>query len=88
MRSYCNRTDPQTMSELDGSEIEISRYGDGYNIRAVTSRRPMQTGVLSEALSKVIGCIEGENCGGGGKAGGGSLGAGEGEGEVVKSITV
>ena len=88
MRSYCNRTCPHTGSELDGSEIEISRYVDGYKIRAVTSRRPMQTGVLSEALSKVIGCAEGKNCGGWGKVGGGSLGVGEGEGEEVKSVTV
>lgn len=63
VRSYCSRTGPHTGSEPDGSDEEISRYADGYTMRAVTSRRPMQTGVFGEALSRVVCCVE-ENCGG------------------------
>lgn len=88
-RSYCNRTGPHTGSDPDGSEGEISRYADGYNIRAVTSRRPMHTGVLGEAPSRVVGSVE-ENWGGRAKVGGGCTGSGtgEGDGEEVKSITL
>jgi hypothetical protein len=90
VRSYCNRTGPHTGSDPDGSEGEISRYADGYNIRAVTSRRPIQTGVLGEAPSRVVGNVE-ENCGSRGKlgsgGGGGGGGTGDGDGEVVRSIT-
>jgi hypothetical protein len=73
LRSYSTRTGPHTGSEPDGSEGEISRYGDGYTMRAVTSRRPMQTGVFGKALSRVVCCIEGSCCDGGrlGGSGGG-----------------
>ena len=61
-------------------------------MRAVTSKRPMQTGVFGKALSRVVCCIEGNCCGGGrlgGSCAGGSgacAGTGEGDGELVKSI--
>jgi hypothetical protein len=58
-RSYCSLTGPHTGSDPDGSEGEMSRYADGYTMRAVTSRRPMQTGVFGKALSSVVCCAEG-----------------------------
>jgi hypothetical protein len=61
-RSYCSLTGPHTGSDPDGSEGEMSRYADGYTMRAVTSKRPMQTGVFGKALSSVVCCAEG-NCG-------------------------
>jgi hypothetical protein len=51
-RSYCNLTGPHTGSDLDASEGEISRHVDGYTIRAVTFRRPMETG--GKALLSVV----------------------------------
>lgn len=86
-RSYCSLTGPQTGSDPDGSEGEMSRYVDGYTMRAVMSRRPMQTGVFGKALSSVV-CCAGENGGCWGRLGVGGRGAGGGEGELVRSITL